>query len=305
MLIVRSLFILFAILLSTGLAMAGAGGGGSNFSFSGTFSRDDHSEIFIFVAASSSATIRTFGYAGGTNSAGATIAPGGFDPVVSLFDATGNLGPTSLLLATNNDGATVPKDAITDNALDSQLVLNSLTPGGRYAIVLTQADNLASGPYFGAGFHEDTGGANFTSLLIACGASMFCDASPARRNGQWALDILGVTSARDGITDVSPQVSVTQSGFGRNRATGIWSATLTVTYTGSATLNAQIQVLFTNLTPGVTMVNSTGTRDGSPYLTVLPSGTLVPGAAVTVTIQFDNPSAGYINFTPVTESVQL
>src|SRR5215469_9093578 len=35
------------------------------------------------------------------------------------------------------------------------------------------------------------------------------------------------------IVDVSGQVSVTNNGFGRNRATGLWSATMTVTNTGA------------------------------------------------------------------------
>jgi hypothetical protein len=295
---------LISILLCVCAATAGVGGG-PNFSFRGTFTRDDQSEVFIFTAASSSVTIRTFGYAGGTNSAGTIIPAGGFDPVVSLFDATGSLGPASLLLGTNNDGASVPNDPVTGNALDSLLVLNSLTPGGRYAVVISQADNSPSGPDFGSGFHEDQGGATFTSGLFSCGGVSFCDASPAQRSGNWALDILGASGAANAIVNVSPQVSVTQTGFGRNRATGLWSANLTVTNTGSTAINAPIQVLFTNLTAGVTMVNNTGTRNGTPYLTVLPTGTLAAGASVTVLIQFQNPSNGFINFTPVTDYVQF
>jgi hypothetical protein len=119
------------------------------------------------------------------------------------------------------------------------------------------------------------------------------------------LDILGATSASNAIVNVSPQVSVTQTGFGRNRATGLWTANLTVTNISSTPINPAIQVLFTNLTAGVTMVNNTGTRNGTPYLTVLPSGTLAPGGSVTVAIQFQNPSNGFINYAPVTDSVQF
>jgi hypothetical protein len=63
-------------------------------------------------------------------------------------------------------------------------------------------------------------------------------------------------------------VNVTQNGFGRNCATGIWSATMTVTNTSGSAINGPVQVVLTNLTPGVTMVNNAGTLNGSPFITV-------------------------------------
>ena len=53
---------------------------------------------------------------------------------------------------------------------------------------------------------------------------------------------------------------------------------------------------------GLTMVNNTGLRNGIPYLTVLPAGSLLPGGAVSVSIQFTNPNAVVITFTPETDS---
>jgi len=103
------------------------------------------------------------------------------------------------------------------------------------------------------------------------------------------------------ITNVSNQVLVTQNGFGRNRSTGLWSATMTVKNTGMTTLNGPIQVVLTSLTPGVTMANNPGVRNGYPYITVMGAGTLLPGASVNVTIEFSNPSNGFIGFTPVTD----
>jgi hypothetical protein len=43
------------------------------------------------VAASSTVQAITFSYGGGTNGNGMAIAPGGFEPYLSLFDASGNL----------------------------------------------------------------------------------------------------------------------------------------------------------------------------------------------------------------------
>jgi hypothetical protein len=99
--------------------------------------------------------------------------------------------------------------------------------------------------------------------------------------------------------NVSAQVTVTQTGFARNRATGYWSATMTVTNTSATAISSPVQVVLTNLTAGVTMVNGSGTSNGSPYITVS-TVPLAPGAAVSVTIQFLNPSNGSITYTPVT-----
>jgi VCBS repeat-containing protein len=103
------------------------------------------------------------------------------------------------------------------------------------------------------------------------------------------------------LNNVSNQVSVTESGFARNRATGIWTATMTVTNTSDSAITGPIQVLLTNLTQGVTMTNNTGTYQNSPYITVTLEN-LAPGAYASLYIQFTNPSGGYITFTPVTYS---
>jgi hypothetical protein len=50
------------------------------------------------------------------------------------------------------------------------------------------------------------------------------------------------------------------------------------------------------------MTDATGTRNGSPYITVIGAGSLAPGVAVRVVIQFMNPSNGFINFTAITDS---
>src|SRR3954464_13851032 len=77
----------------------------ANFSFTGTFAKDDDLQIFLFTAPSTDVLLRTWGYAGGTNINGQVIPPGGFDPILSLYDATGGLGALSPLIDTNDDGA--------------------------------------------------------------------------------------------------------------------------------------------------------------------------------------------------------
>jgi hypothetical protein len=168
----------------------------SSFSFTGTFSADDQLELFQFTAPSNNVTLVTWSYAGGINANSQVIPKGGFDPVLSLFDATGGLLSTSLLIATNNDGAGVATDPSTGNAFDSLLNLTTLAAGNTYVLVLSQSDNLANGPDYGAGFSQQ-GNGDFTPGEFGCAGTSFCDATPAQRNGNWAVDITGVRSAVD------------------------------------------------------------------------------------------------------------
>ena len=115
-------FWIVALCLSIGVAAAG------NFSFTGTFSQDDQLQIFQFTAPSASTLLRTWGYAGGTNFDGNLILPGGFDPILSVFDATGGLVSSSPLIDNNYDGPGVATDG--GNAFDSLLLLTALNPGG-------------------------------------------------------------------------------------------------------------------------------------------------------------------------------
>ena len=170
----------------------------ASFSFSSFFTQDDQRQVITFDGASGSVTIVTFGYAGGVNQAGQVIPAGGFDPVLSLFDATGGLNSSSNLVAfTDSTGCGgVNQDPTTLSCFDEKLVLTTLLPGNTYALVLTQSDNLPFGPTYGDGFSQD-GNGNFTPSEFGCGASSFCDANvpSSARTGNWALDILGVRSA--------------------------------------------------------------------------------------------------------------
>jgi len=110
-----------------------------------------------------------------------------------------------------------------------------------------------------------------------------------------------LTAAATSAVDVSGQVSVTHTGFGRNHATGVWTATLTVKNTSGSALSGPVQVVLTKLSANATMVNSTGAVNGAPYVTVS-AGTVAPGASANAMIQFNNPSNAFINFTPITYS---
>ena len=182
-------FLALSLCLLSSVAAAG------NFSFTGTFVQDDDMQLFLFTAPSTNVMLRTWGYAGGTNANSMVILPGGFDPVLTVFDATGGSVPASPFVDSNNDGATVATDPTTGNASDSLLILTALNPGGTYLLVLTENDNFSSGPTFGDGFSH-AGQGNFTAGEFGClTAAPFCDQSGLPRDGNWAVDITGVGSA--------------------------------------------------------------------------------------------------------------
>ncbi len=177
--------------LGAGLLLSGASAA-ADFSFLGNIDQDDDVRVFSFnVGAASNVTIRSLGYAGGVNAAGQTIARGGYDTILALFDGSGTL------IDSNDDGGAgnVQTDAGTGESWDA--FLQTVLAPGNYQVSLMQFDNFANGPNISNGFFRD-GEGNFTAGF-GCGASAFCDISGVtpydQRDGHWAFDILNVSSA--------------------------------------------------------------------------------------------------------------
>lgn len=151
----------------------------ADVSFTGKFTNDDEVQEFNLAVAGAAAdvTLRTWSYAGGTNVTGEQIARGGFDPIVTLFDAA-----TGARINHNDDGGLVI-DPVSGSAYDSFLVQN-LAPGN-YTATVTQWASFAIGPLLTDGFNgsgqHDFGG----------------------RDSHWALDIQNVASASLGASYIS------------------------------------------------------------------------------------------------------
>jgi hypothetical protein len=82
----------------------------ADFSFMGNFTEDDEVQLFNFtVGSTSDVTLRSYSYAGGINAAGQTIARGGFDPILALFNSSG------LRIGEQDDAecGEVPEDSVT------------------------------------------------------------------------------------------------------------------------------------------------------------------------------------------------
>lgn len=190
------------------LALLCAGiGSAAPLSFTGTFTQDDDVRFFLFdLSAARTVTIQTWSYAGtapgdppdtppGTNWEGDVIPPGGFAPVLSLFQ------PDGLLAAWDYQGMngcpTCQADPETGVTWDAYISI-SLDPG-RYILALSQYDNLARGPYLADGFQR-SGEGNFTANFAVEGGPSAPFLLPQywetsyKRTGAWAVDFDGVDS---------------------------------------------------------------------------------------------------------------
>lgn len=163
----------------------------SNFSFTGNFVQDDDKPSFKFTLNSPGVvTIRTYGFAGGTNSAGTVIPAGGFDPTIQFFDSTG------LLVGLSLDGTCgqVGTDPVSGACWDSYY--SQPLPAGTYTVYLTEYDNQANGPFLSDGFHQD-GQGNFTGPEFTGAPGSFILVDTSQRTSAWALDIVGVDQANE------------------------------------------------------------------------------------------------------------
>lgn len=187
------------------LILAGLNLQAASFSFTGNFTQDDNVQLFNFtVGSQSDVTFRTWSYAGGVNAAGATIARGGFDPILAVFASTG------LLLGTNDDGGgNVPVD-LSGQRYDTFFTINLVA--GNYTVAVMQYNNFAVGPNLANGFVR-AGQGNFTPAYVgaSCSATQFCDVSGSNafneRDGHWAFDILNVADAVPVPSDSVPEPS--------------------------------------------------------------------------------------------------
>jgi hypothetical protein len=176
----------------------------ASLSWTGNFAQDDDLQFFTLTLNNpSTITIVTMSYAGGTNAAGSVIPRGGFDPVLSLFDSAGNL------VGVNNDGGcpAVGQDAVTNACWDALLMPSLIA--GTYTVVLSEADNSASGPTLADGFLRQ-GQGNFTGPNFVGMPGSFWDVNPDQRTSAWALDIRDVDAANiSGVPEPATGVLMT------------------------------------------------------------------------------------------------
>jgi hypothetical protein len=99
----------------------------------------------------STVTFQSYSWGGGTNGQGTTIVPGGFDPILTLFDGT-----TGAYIIDQDNTFNTP-------ILDFQLVQD--LAAGNYRAVISVSGNDANGSYPGGNFSDGfTGGAEIINV---------------------------------------------------------------------------------------------------------------------------------------------
>ncbi len=142
------------------------------FSFQGEFQQDNDVQLFaLTLEKPAQVDLRTYSFNGGTNNDGAEIPDGGFDPILTLFDSSGN----KVAFHDDIDEPTAELDA----RLGPDLGVLS---AGTYTLALTMYDNFA-GNRLADGFQFD-------------GTPQFCDPiEDDCGDRRWAVDILGADAA--------------------------------------------------------------------------------------------------------------
>ena len=166
------------ILAIAGAMLAASSASAADFSFTGTLARDNGKALFSFtVTTPSTVTLRSLGYAGGTNAAGNAIARGGFDSALSLYGSDG------VAIDFNDDGLDSTPDSVTGAQGDSVLITD--LAAGTYSVYLTQYSNF--GPMVIPGEFAFDNEPDFRGGFI--------DFYGDQRTGAYAFDILGVDTA--------------------------------------------------------------------------------------------------------------
>jgi hypothetical protein len=169
----------------------------SYFAFSGNFAHDDSQfQIGFTILSATTVTMQTWSYAGGTDPLSNVVSSGGFAPVLSLFDSTGNLlgfnaggpdpGPTppAGCGARNSDGGL---------CLDAYLQEPTLNAGD-YILILTEQANTPNGPTLADGFAFD-GQGDFTGPNYLGSPGSFIDIVGNPRNSSFEFTVGSVDSA--------------------------------------------------------------------------------------------------------------
>lgn len=167
----------------------------ASFSFQGTFAHDNDVQYFSFnLLSAGTVTLQTLGYGGsadspgGTNAAGNIILPGGFEPVLQVYDAATGAAAAGTFFPgiSSSCGPSTPDLTRIPSCYDiyTQIFLTS----GSYILALAENPNAPVGASnLSDGFQYDSD-PTFNS-------NNFMGSFGFQGDNHWALDILSVDSA--------------------------------------------------------------------------------------------------------------
>jgi O-glycosyl hydrolase len=105
------------------------------------------------------------------------------------------------------------------------------------------------------------------------------------------------------LLDATGGLKIARSGLTTNRFTGAFTGSISFTNATAAPVKgSSLRLVLQGLPEGVTLANRMGEWNGAPYLD-LPAAEIAPGATVTVSTSFANPSMANIAYTPKVFSV--
>ena len=209
-------------------------------------------------------------YTGSTNFAASTSP---------TFTQSGGQGTTTVLTSSVNPAATNQK--ITYTVVVSG---NIATPTG--TITLKDGNSVLSQPQL-----DNNGTASITALPSAGSHTI-----TAFYNGdtQNATSSATLTQTVTSLTDVTGNVTVSRSSFGKSGTT--FTQTVTITNPSSA-ISGPVSLVLGGLPATVSLKSATGTTaDGSPYQ-ALPGSAGLPPGATKVQLTFTNSGTGAITYT--------
>jgi hypothetical protein len=190
------------ITLLAALCTFASSAGAMNISYTGQFTYDNDVQLINFaVGEASTVGLRTWSYAGGVNAAGQTIARGGFDPIVALFNSAGEL------IAQQDDGECrkVGADAVTRQCWDINFELK--LAAGNYTASIQQYNNYSVSERLADGFYyQDAQYRDFRNGFV--------DEMDNKRNGFWAFDLLNLIPPVEAPADVPEPASLALMGAG-------------------------------------------------------------------------------------------
>ena len=147
---------------------------------------------------------------------------------------------------------------------------------------------------------------------VAANATLNITGGNGHGEGQFTATCSGAT---DNAGNLAPPIAVTYdvvSNVSRSvhvvtlyHFTRYTSGTMIVRNTSGRNIYGPLQVVLTDLPPGVTLANASGTYLGNPYITIPRVTRLEPGAAASVQVQFNNPGRVKLRFEPITYSGQF
>lgn len=97
---------------------------------------------------------------------------------------------------------------------------------------------------------------------------------------------------------ITTEATTSSSGLLFNRLNRTYNGTISIRNNTDQPIIGPIQVVLTNLTPGVTLVNATGMYEGDPYIIVVNTTAIKQDESVNASIQFSNLSNEKIIYWP-------